>query len=222
MLEIIGIIAIGIVLKFVYDTYLTNNTEEEWQKYKVKNPIDAHMLEMEEKKLDIEEAKRQYILSIEYFNTDQKKSRKAIKKAIKLDPENTIYRNRLKMIPHERENTNKKSESDNSNISKKFVLLVGLFKNNPQNQILIDSDKEFLFETSKEEDFNPFMNQRVERYYQIQIIIEKKKYYLITIEFYKAGNKISKSYSPKINIEPNKAKEEYLEILEKSYNSIIK
>lgn len=88
MLEFVVIIITLIFLKFIYDTYLTNNTEEKWQKYKI--------LEIEEKKNNKIEAKVQYSLSVSYFGNDSKKSIKAIKKAIELDPETPFYKDRLK------------------------------------------------------------------------------------------------------------------------------
>ena len=128
MLEIIGIIAIFIILKFVYDTYLTNNTEEEWQKYKKSNPIDAHMLEMEEKNLDLQEAKRQYNLSVKHFDGNPEKSKKALEKAIQLDPENDNYQNLLNML-HTKENEDfEEDEIDSSKISNEFTSLKNAFK----------------------------------------------------------------------------------------------
>ena len=40
-LSIIGLIALFMFGKFIYDTYLTNNTERDWAVYKKENPEDA-------------------------------------------------------------------------------------------------------------------------------------------------------------------------------------
>jgi len=47
-LTFIGLIALFIVGKFIYDTYLTNNTERDWQEYKRANPHEANVLESNE------------------------------------------------------------------------------------------------------------------------------------------------------------------------------
>ena len=44
-LTFIGIIALFIFFKFIYDTYLTNNTERDWQEYKSGNPHEERVLE---------------------------------------------------------------------------------------------------------------------------------------------------------------------------------
>lgn len=47
-LSIIGLIALFIFGKFIYDTYLTNNTERDWEVYKQGNPLDAARIERKE------------------------------------------------------------------------------------------------------------------------------------------------------------------------------
>ena len=44
-LSIIGIFALIMIFKFIYDTYLTNNTEKDWQKYKQDYPEDAERID---------------------------------------------------------------------------------------------------------------------------------------------------------------------------------
>lgn len=45
LLSFIGIVAILIILKFIYDTFLSNKTETEWSKYKSENPENAARIE---------------------------------------------------------------------------------------------------------------------------------------------------------------------------------
>jgi hypothetical protein len=44
-LTFIGVIALFLIAKFIYDTYLTNNTEKSWHDYKLNNPHEAQVLE---------------------------------------------------------------------------------------------------------------------------------------------------------------------------------
>ena len=48
ILTFIGLIALLFLGKFIYDTYLTNNTERDWQEYKRANPHEATVLESNE------------------------------------------------------------------------------------------------------------------------------------------------------------------------------
>lgn len=45
MLEILGIIFLLVIAKFVYDTYLSNNTEKRWEEYRQENPERAYQVE---------------------------------------------------------------------------------------------------------------------------------------------------------------------------------
>lgn len=45
MLEILGIILLIVIGKFIYDTYLSNNTKERWEDYKEQNPAKAYEIE---------------------------------------------------------------------------------------------------------------------------------------------------------------------------------
>jgi hypothetical protein len=45
VLGILGIIVILVIGKFIYDTFLTNNTENNWNAYKRQNPHQASVLE---------------------------------------------------------------------------------------------------------------------------------------------------------------------------------
>ncbi|GLU56115.1 hypothetical protein Dfri01_55760 [Dyadobacter frigoris] len=45
MLEILGIIFLIVIGKFIYDTYFSNNTEKRWEEYKKENPERAYEVE---------------------------------------------------------------------------------------------------------------------------------------------------------------------------------
>lgn len=45
MLAFLGIILVIIIGKFVYDTYLSNNTKDKWEDYKQENPAKAYEIE---------------------------------------------------------------------------------------------------------------------------------------------------------------------------------
>jgi hypothetical protein len=47
-LTFLGIVALFVICKFIYDTFLTNNTEKNWQEYKSSNPHEAQVLERNE------------------------------------------------------------------------------------------------------------------------------------------------------------------------------
>ena len=44
-LTFIGLIGLFMIGKFIYDTYLTNNTEKDWEEYKRKYPHEAKVVE---------------------------------------------------------------------------------------------------------------------------------------------------------------------------------
>ncbi len=42
---VIAVVIVFIIIKFIYDSYLTNNTEENWQEFKKSDPETAHKIE---------------------------------------------------------------------------------------------------------------------------------------------------------------------------------
>ena len=52
----IALIVVFVLGKFIYDTYLTDNTEKNWEKYRQSNPEDAAKLDMQEARYNYREA----------------------------------------------------------------------------------------------------------------------------------------------------------------------
>ena len=55
----IALIVVFVLGKFIYDTYLTDNTEKNWEKYRQTNPEDASKLDMQEARYNYRETTKE-------------------------------------------------------------------------------------------------------------------------------------------------------------------
>jgi hypothetical protein len=74
-LTFFAVVAVGFFLKFIWDSYLTDNTEKRWEEYKKGNPIEANFIERNPLKSVPKNLKKnpsnlsdQHPVFIEYFN----------------------------------------------------------------------------------------------------------------------------------------------------------
>jgi hypothetical protein len=85
---ILGVIVCFFICKFIYDSYITNNTEKNWQEFKQKNPNDPEVLITNKQEADLAFAMGRH----KWKDHDYFGAIKCFKVASDLDPTNRDYK----------------------------------------------------------------------------------------------------------------------------------
>jgi phage pi2 protein 07 len=161
MATLLIVIVIAVIGKFIYDTYLTNNAEKNWEKYREEYPLDAAKIDLEEQKLNLLQANAYFNESKSYFSTDREKCKSLLEKALSLFPDNKEYLS----VHGEVCRLIKVSSTSNANLlSHSFQELIQ-FVELMFRAKFIDGDRDsFILMTEPKKDYNPLIKSASNEY----------------------------------------------------------
>lgn len=161
MTTLLIIIVLAVIGKFIYDTYLTNNTQKNWEKYREEYPQDAAKIDLEEQKLNLVQADAYFKESKSFFATDREKCKSLLGKALVLSPDNKEYQ-----LAHSKacRLIEINSTSDVTLLSHSFQELIRFVESMFRGKLIDGDGDSFILMTEPKKDYNPLIKAASNEY----------------------------------------------------------